>query len=84
MSVCCNYTLYITRTHANTPAQTQRQKDLIIRWENACASGRVCACQAVSVAVDFRNVSSLSCQRVSACVNALGYRCSAECKRVCM
>lgn len=39
---------------------------------------------AVSVAVDFRNVSSLSCQRVSACVNALGYRCSAECKRVCM
>lgn len=39
---------------------------------------------AVSVAVDFRNVSSLSCQRALAYVNALGYRCSAECKRVCM
>lgn len=38
---------------------------------------------AASVAVDFRNVSSLSCQRVHN-VNALGYRCSAECKRLCM
>lgn len=52
-----------------------------------CASGgecvHVCFC-AVGVAVDFRNVSSLSCQRVRAYVNALGYKCSAECKRVCM